>query len=213
MTTTCFESWCFARHFHGRSRKRPIRWTRPLPAAPQSPQPLPAPIAPRPTSSATPSPSRAEVLAFLGVAPGMRVVDMFSAGGYYTELLARTVGVKGQVIAYNNPPYAKFAEKGIAERYADGRLGNVQQVTAEVGDLQLAPASIDAALFVMSYHDAYWRPEDGSWNETDPAMLLERLFAGAQAGRRGRRAGPRRECRAATPPKWWTRCTGSIRRW
>ena len=124
----------------------------------------------------------AEVLAFLGVAPGMRVADMFSAGGYYTELLARTVGVKGQVIAYNNPPYAKFAEKGIAQRYAAGRLGNVRQVTAEVGDLQLAPASIDAALFVMSYHDAYWRPEDGTWNKTDPAELLGRLFTALKPG-------------------------------
>ena len=123
-----------------------------------------------------------EVLAFLGVAPGMRVADMFSASGYYTELLARTVGVKGGVIAYNNPPYAKFAEKGIAMRYADGRLGNVRQVTAEVGDLQLAPGSLDAALFVMSYHDAYWRPEDGSWNATDPAELLKRLYAGLKPG-------------------------------
>jgi predicted methyltransferase len=124
----------------------------------------------------------AEVLTFLGIAPGMRVADMFSASGYYTELLARTVGVKGKVIAYNNPPYAKFAEQGIAKRYADGRLGNVQQITAEVGDLQLAPASIDAALFVMSYHDAYWRPEDGSWNKTDPAELLKRLFVGLKPG-------------------------------
>jgi predicted methyltransferase len=124
----------------------------------------------------------AEVLAFLGVAPGMRVADMFSASGYYTELLARTVGVKGQVIAYNNPPYAKFAEKGIAERYANGRLGNVQQITAEVDDLQLAPASLDAALFVMSYHDAYWRPEDGSWNRTEPDELLKRLFAALKPG-------------------------------
>jgi predicted methyltransferase len=124
----------------------------------------------------------AEVLTFMGVAPGMRVADMFSASGYYTELLARTVGVKGQVIAYNNPPYAKFAQKGIAQRYADARLGNVQQITAEVGDLMLAPASLDGALFVMSYHDAYWRPEDGSWNKTDPAELLERLFAGLKPG-------------------------------
>jgi predicted methyltransferase len=58
----------------------------------------------------------------------------------------------------------------------------VRQITAEVGDLQLAPSSIDAALFVMSYHDAYWRPEDGSWNRTDPAELLERLFAGLKPG-------------------------------
>ena len=98
------------------------------------------------------------VLGFLGVKPGMHVIDVFSAGGYNTELLARTVGVKGQVIAYNNPAYAAFAEKGIAARYANGRLGNVRQVTAEVGALELAPSSLDAALFVMSYHDASGDP-------------------------------------------------------
>jgi predicted methyltransferase len=45
-----------------------------------------------------------QVLAFTGVGPGMHVIDVFSAGGYYTELLARTVGATGQVIAYNTPP-------------------------------------------------------------------------------------------------------------
>ncbi len=122
------------------------------------------------------------MLAFVGVLPGMRVADMFSAGGYYTELLARTVGVKGQVIAYNNPPYAKFAEKGIATRYADGRLGNVRQVTAEVDELQLSPGSLDAALFVMSFHDVTWRPADGTWNRTDPAEMLKRLYAALKPG-------------------------------
>lgn len=122
------------------------------------------------------------VLGFLGVTPGMSVIDVFSAGGYNTELLARTVGVKGQVIAYNNPAYATFAEKGIAERYANGRLGNVRQVTAEVGQLDLAPASLDAGLFVMSYHDAYWRPKGGSFDKTDPKELLARLFAALKPG-------------------------------
>src|SRR5690242_4746549 len=53
------------------------------------------------------------VLGLLNVKPGMHVMDVFSASGYNTELLARAVGVKGQVIAYNNPAYAKYAEKGI----------------------------------------------------------------------------------------------------
>lgn len=122
------------------------------------------------------------VLAFLGASPGMRVIDVFSAGGYNTELLARIVGAKGQVIAYNNPGYAAFAAKGIAERYAGGRLGNVRQVTAEVGDLDLAPASLDAGLFVMSYHDAYWRPSDGSFDKTDPRELLARVFKALKPG-------------------------------
>jgi predicted methyltransferase len=123
-----------------------------------------------------------EVLEFLGVRPGMHVIDVFSAGGYNTELLSRAVGVKGQVIAYNNPPYAKFAAKGIAERYSGDRLGNVRQVTAEVDDLQVPAGSLDAALFVMSYHDAYWRPKDGGFDRTRPDVLLEKLHAALKPG-------------------------------
>jgi predicted methyltransferase len=123
-----------------------------------------------------------EVLAFLGVQPGMHVIDVFSAGGYNTELLARAVGVKGEVIAYNNPAYAKFAARGIAERYAGNRLGNVRQVTSEVDELQLAADSLDAALFVMGYHDAYWRPKDGSFDRTKPDVLLARLYAALKPG-------------------------------
>jgi predicted methyltransferase len=123
-----------------------------------------------------------EILAFLGVAPGMRVLDAFSAGGYYTELLARMVGVDGEVIAYNNPPYAKFAEKGIAARYAENRLPNARQVTSTLEDLKLEPGSLDAALFVMSYHDLYWRPADGSWPPTDPSLLLAKLHAALKPG-------------------------------
>jgi predicted methyltransferase len=123
-----------------------------------------------------------DVLAFLGVKAGWRVLDAFSAGGYNTELLARAVGVKGQVIAYNNPPYAKFAAKGIAERYKGERLGNVRQITAEVDDLELAPASLDGALFVMSYHDTYWRPKDGGFDRTSPPQLLGKLYTALKPG-------------------------------
>jgi predicted methyltransferase len=123
-----------------------------------------------------------QVLAFLGVKAGWRVIDVFSAGGYNTELLARTVGVKGQVIAWNNPAYAKFAAKGIAERYKDERLGNVRRLTAEPDELELAPDSLDGALVVMSYHDAYWRPKDGSFDRTDPAVLVAKLYRTLKPG-------------------------------
>ena len=122
------------------------------------------------------------VLEFSGIESGMTVLDAFSAGGYYTELLARLVGPAGKVIAYNNPPYAKFAEKGIAARYAGDRLPNVRQVTSTIEDLELAPASLDAVIFVMSYHDLYWRPADGSWPPTDPALLLGKLHAALKPG-------------------------------
>lgn len=122
------------------------------------------------------------VLGFLGVKPGMHVIDVFSAGGYNTELLARTVGVKGQVIAYNNPAYAKFAQKGIDVRYANNRLGNVRQITAEPDELSLPAGSLDAGLIVMSYHDAYWRPKDGGFDKTDPHALVAKLFQALKPG-------------------------------
>jgi predicted methyltransferase len=123
-----------------------------------------------------------EVLTFAGIKPGMRVADMFSAGGYYTELLSRIVGVKGKVIAYNNKEYAGFAAKGIAERYKDNRLSNVTQITAPVESAGLQPGSLDAALFIMSYHDLYWRPTDGSWPATDPAKMLAQVYAALKPG-------------------------------
>lgn len=94
----------------------------------------------------------AEILDFVDVGRDMHVMDVFSAGGYSTELLARVVGPAGKVIAYNNPPYAKFAEKSIAARYAGDRLPNVQQVTSTIEELELVPASLDTAIFIMSYH-------------------------------------------------------------
>jgi predicted methyltransferase len=138
----------------------------------------------RPKSDLEQDPRRKpqQVLEFAGVAPGMHVIDVFSAGGYYTELLARTVGATGQVIAYNNPPYASFAAKAIVERYAGDRLSNVKQVTCTIEELDLVPASLDLAIFVMSYHDLYWRPDDGSWPTTDPILLLRKLYAALKPG-------------------------------
>jgi predicted methyltransferase len=123
-----------------------------------------------------------EFLGFAGIEPGMRVLDAFAASGYYTELLSRVVGPEGEVIAYNNPAYARFAAKGIEARYAGNRLPNVRQITVDVDKLELPPLSLDAVVFVMSFHDLYWRPADGSWTPTDPLQMLRKLHAALKVG-------------------------------
>ena len=123
-----------------------------------------------------------EVLTFIEVKPGMKVVDYFSAGGYYTELLSRVVGSNGQVVAYNNPEYLKFSGEKPNQRYGNGRLPNVSQLTAKPEEAPFEPNSLDAALFVMSYHDLHWKAKDGSWPNTDPAQALAKLVPALKAG-------------------------------
>ncbi|WP_116808786.1 class I SAM-dependent methyltransferase [Steroidobacter cummioxidans] len=123
-----------------------------------------------------------EVLTFLEVKPGMEVVDYLSAGGYYTELLARIVGPDGQVIAYNNPEYLKFSGEKPAQRYGNDRLANVVQLTMPPEEAPFEPNTLDAALFVMSYHDLHWKAKDGSWPNTDPAQALAKLVPALKPG-------------------------------
>ena len=85
------------------------------------------------------------------------------------------VGPEGRVIAYNNEPYLKFAGKQPEERFGKNRLPNVEQITTAPEDLSLPAESLDAALFVLAYHDLHWRAKDDSWPKTDPAAALAKL--------------------------------------
>jgi predicted methyltransferase len=115
----------------------------------------------------------AEVLAFAGIKPGMTVADLFSAGGYYTELLAHAVGPNGKVYAVNNVPYAMYSKKDREERFKEGRLKNVEPRLVEASYMNLPSKSVDVAVIVMSYHDVFWIDEKEGWPEIDYVGFLE----------------------------------------
>lgn len=122
-----------------------------------------------------------EVLAFLEVEPGEHVLDYLAGGGYYSELLSRAVGHNGRVYAYNNGPYAKYSGDTPAKRYADNRLPNVTALESAPEVLAIEPASLDAVLFVQSYHDLHWKSKD--WTPaTDPAQSLARVVSALKPG-------------------------------
>src|SRR4051812_25222037 len=58
----------------------------------------------------------AAMLQFLGVKPGMKVVDLGAGGGYTTELLARAVRPDGVVYMQNDPRWLPFLKDRIAGR-------------------------------------------------------------------------------------------------
>src|SRR4030095_6414288 len=99
-------------------------------------------------------------LKFFGIAPGVVVADIFGAGGYYSELIGDIVGPTGKVYLYNNASYAKYGAKPLAARVDSGRLKNVVVIEKEVGQIGIAPGSVDLVLMSMSYHDLYLKEDD-----------------------------------------------------
>ena len=104
----------------------------------------------------------AEMLAFFGIGPGMRVAELGAGGGYTSELLARTVGPSGVVFSQNSPFILKrFAEQPWSARLATPAMHNVVRVDREFDDpLPPEARNLDAVLIVLFYHDTVWMGVD-----------------------------------------------------
>jgi len=124
----------------------------------------------------------AEVLAFIGIEPGMTVLDLFSGGGYYSELLSIVVGPKGKVVAHNNLAHLGFAGDEFEERYADGRLANVDVLMAENNELELPGEEFDAVTLMLSYHDFFYVDAENGWPKIDGPKLLAEIYKGMKPG-------------------------------
>jgi predicted methyltransferase len=124
----------------------------------------------------------AQVLEFIGIAPGMTVLDMCSGGGYYTEILSYLVGDVGRVAAHSNQAYVAFVGEEFEMRYLGGRLPNVEILMAENNELSLHPGAFDAVLMVLSFHDLYYAAPDDGWPAFDVPALLAELHKGLRAG-------------------------------
>ena len=94
------------------------------------------------------------VLSFMGVAPGMTVLDINASAGWYTEVLSYAVGPNGTVYMQNRP--GGRAEEAANARAA--RLDNVEQVAA-ISDVPAG--SVDFAITALNFHD---------FHNSDPAV-------------------------------------------
>lgn len=98
----------------------------------------------------------AQMLAFIGVRPGMRVLDLGTGGGYSAELLARAVGSAGHVHAQASEADMARIKSALSDRIARSGLKNF---TAHVRPYQdpvppeVAPGTLDLATFFFAYHD------------------------------------------------------------
>ncbi len=123
----------------------------------------------------------AAVLEFLGIEPGMAVLDMFTGGGYYAEIISNVVGEEGKVVAQSNQAYLGFVGDAFEERFS-GRLANVEVLMAENNELSLEADAFDAVMLVLSFHDLYHSDPENGWPAIDGSKFLAELKNGLKPG-------------------------------
>ncbi len=113
----------------------------------------------------------AQVVEFLGIEPGMDVIDIIAAGGYYTEVLSLAVGPEGSVVAQNPQAVLEFRdganEKALSQRLADDRLPNVRRLNKDFQEMDADDGPFDAAITALNFHDIY----NGSGPEAAVSVL------------------------------------------
>lgn len=115
----------------------------------------------------------AEIMSFYEIKPGMKVLDVFAGGGYYSELLSYVVGEAGEVTLYNNAPWENFVDEAVTTRLADNRLPNVDRLTATPESLIDLDRQYDAAIFILGMHDLYYSDPNIGWPEIDRQKFLK----------------------------------------
>ncbi len=94
-----------------------------------------------------------QIVAFAGVHPGMTVAEIAPGGGYYTRLLAASVGPEGKVYAlvpafFASRPGGLDGINALAAEY-----GNVEVVVVEGYDTLSLPEPVDLVWTTENYHD------------------------------------------------------------
>jgi predicted methyltransferase len=123
-----------------------------------------------------------EVLNWLGLERGDRVLDYFTGTGYYAEIMARAVGPEGAVFATNPPPFMgneriRTALAGVRER-----APNAAFYAMPVNALGLPPNSFDFVMLHLVYHDAYWESARFNLPRIDPNTVTRALFEATKPG-------------------------------
>lgn len=102
-----------------------------------------------------------KVLAFYGVEEGMRVLDLASGGGYFSEVLSGAVGADGHVHAQNNAgPRINDRIDELNEHYA--QFGNVSLDITEAGQpLPFEDNSMDMVFLSLIIHHLHYSEDSG----------------------------------------------------
>ena len=98
----------------------------------------------------------AELLAFAGLTPGMKVADLIPGGGYFTRIFSKAVGPTGKVYAYVPDELTKLAKRDPAVKAVadDPAYPNVEMIVRTLPNFG-APEKLDMVWTSLNYHDMH----------------------------------------------------------
>ena len=123
-----------------------------------------------------------DVLKFAGLQRGMRVLDVGTGGGYYTEILADAVGPEGAVVGWNTPAFARRASVASALGKVRARYPNVTYFATPTTTMALPRATFDLVMLHLMFHDFYWESAEFGFDRVDPKDVASELFAATKPG-------------------------------
>ena len=121
----------------------------------------------------------AESIAFTGMKPGDRVVDMIPGKGYFTKIFSGVVGPKGWVYAYFPSDLDEIYKKNNVQMPppADPNYPNVSFIHAPMAQF-LVPEKVDIVWTSQNYHDLH----DKFFGPVDVAAMNKAIFAALKPG-------------------------------
>jgi predicted methyltransferase len=123
-----------------------------------------------------------EVLRFMGLKKGDRVLDYFTGTGYYADIMAQAVGPKGHVVGWNSNGFAR--REPVVKALADirSRHSNTAFYSSPTTAIAFAPGSFDFALLHLVYHDAYWESAQFGLPRIDPNTVVKAIWDAVRPG-------------------------------
>ena len=123
----------------------------------------------------------ADVLSFLGLEKGMRVLDMFGANQYWAEIVAPSVGPDGFVVVWQPNQFMNDKRKATFSEFA-GRQKNVLLLNSQFEMPMIGNNAYDFILMNLDYHDVYWESTERKIGRMDPDAWVKRLYDAAKPG-------------------------------
>lgn len=123
----------------------------------------------------------AELLAFLGLEQGDRVIDMFGANKYWAEIIAPAVGPTGHVVVWQPKQFLNDERKAEFAAFA-ATQPNVLLLSSPMETPLLGDNAYDFMIMNLDYHDVYWQNAERGIVRMEPRQWLAALYRAMKPG-------------------------------